>query len=123
MSKVVLNEGEEFCSVCNGESYAPLPDKDKETLSREICWKCKGAGKLDWISNAMFSKSDSLITNGMTGLTIAPYIPTHDVTFNIHNKEMIKIAEDGFYVEGRKVSGDKEIYEGFKKFLGEAGYY
>lgn len=44
-----------------------------------------------------------------------------EIVLYVSGKERIKISDTGFYVEGRKVSKDIEIYEAFKKFLQETG--
>ena len=37
--------------------------------------------------------------------------------FNAGGKEMLRISDEGFFVEGRKVSDGEEIYKSFKKWL------
>lgn len=44
-----------------------------------------------------------------------------EIVLYVSGKVRIKISDTGFYVEGRKVSDDIEIYEAFKKFLQEIG--
>lgn len=48
-----------------------------------------------------------------------------DIVFSVNNGvEMLKICEDGsFYVKGKKVVEDIEVYKGFVEFLKEAGHY
>jgi hypothetical protein len=52
--------------------------------------------------------------------TITGSIPTY---FILHtgNREMLKVAEDGFYVRGKKVPADTDealaVYNAFKQFL------
>ena len=118
MKKVILNDGEVICKECEGKGKLYQVD-----CSYRTCEKCNGDGKVDWVTHAMGPGLNSPIvdvlqTNGT--LTIPP--PSSDLTFWIHDKEMIKLSEDGFYIEGRKVSDDKSIYEGFKKFLQSAGF-
>ena len=44
--------------------------------------------------------------------------PTKYTTiFNVGDKEMLRISDEGFFVEGRKVVEDKEIYKSFKNWL------
>jgi hypothetical protein len=44
-----------------------------------------------------------------------------DISFNVHEDEMLRIASDGFYVRGQKVPmDDKEaqtVYNAFKQWL------
>ena len=44
-----------------------------------------------------------------------------EIILYVSGKVRIKISDTGFYVEGRRVSDDVEIYEAFKKFLRETG--
>ena len=47
---------------------------------------------------------------------------TFSVTVDDEPKEMVKISADGkFYVKGRLVETDREVYDGFRRFLIEAG--
>lgn len=45
----------------------------------------------------------------------------NSIGFNVGETEMIKVAEDGFYVRGERVPADaneaKVVYEAFKSFL------
>ena len=52
--------------------------------------------------------------------------PTEDITFYTNNgtNEMLKIGGDGsFYVKGKKVTEDIEVYKAFVEFLKDAGHY
>ena len=44
-NKMNLNPGEVICDKCNGEIF--IGDES----NTEICSKCLGAGKVDWIEN------------------------------------------------------------------------
>lgn len=48
----------------------------------------------------------------------------NSITFNVINNEMLKITEEGFYVNGVKVDADNKeaasVYRAFKKFLTSA---
>lgn len=48
---MILEEGEEICSSCKGRGYHPSK-QDWNTMA-STCQKCNGAGKVDWITNAM----------------------------------------------------------------------
>ena len=41
----------------------------------------------------------------------------NSIIFTLSGKEKIKITEEGFFVEGRLVENDKEIYQQFKSFI------
>lgn len=47
--------------------------------------------------------------------------PQNNITMTAGNTEMLRVAEDGFYVHGQKVPADeneaKVVYEAFKAFL------
>jgi len=45
------------------------------------------------------------------------------IIFCIEGKEIIKIAENGFYYEGKLIEKDKEIYKAMVRFLTDTGYY
>ena len=44
-------------------------------------------------------------------------IPDRTIIFHVGAKERLKITKDGFYVDGRLVANDTEIYQAFKDFL------
>lgn len=117
-------EGIEICSKCNGKKViTEFPSDDNPRLQSPLvkeCDKCNGKGKLDWVSNAMTSKIRDFVS------TFSFNAPPADVLFSVDNgrKEMLKICENGdFFVKGKKVVNDKQVYEGFIKFLKESGYY
>ena len=41
----------------------------------------------------------------------------YGITFDFGGKERLKITKDGFYIDGRLVANDTEIYQAFKDFL------
>lgn len=41
----------------------------------------------------------------------------YSVTFHVGDKERLEITKDGFYVDGRLVANDTEIYQAFKDYL------
>ena len=47
-----LNEGEQLCNKCEGGGTWPQLFLDIDTPACNICPKCHGYGKLDWISQA-----------------------------------------------------------------------
>lgn len=50
--------------------------------------------------------------------------PPPNIVFWIHDREMIRIEEDGrFYVDGRYVTNDREVYGGFVRWMTETGLY
>ena len=48
---LTLEDGEEICSSCKGRGYHPS-NQNPDTMA-STCQKCEGAGKVDWITNAM----------------------------------------------------------------------
>ena len=104
-----LVAGEYTCPECKGVVSA-------NTI---ICTRCCGAGKIDWVDNAMGEQDrHTLHHSSMQAFALQP---NNDVTFYSNNQEMLKIAEDGFYVQGRKLKDDKDVYERFNKFLKGVG--
>ena len=89
-----------------------------------ICNRCCGSGKIDWIQNAMGEqKSNPLITTpGSHTHTIGTTIPNDNVEFYHNGTEMLKIAKDEFYIQGRKVNDDQKIYDRFNKWLVSSGF-
>jgi len=49
-NKIQLKEGEVVCDKCYGTCHEPNSD-DNDDLCTEICGRCLGHGKLDWIEN------------------------------------------------------------------------
>jgi acid phosphatase class B len=41
----------------------------------------------------------------------------YTISFNIKGKTYMSLSPDGFYLHGKKISDDKELYEEFKKFI------
>jgi DnaJ-class molecular chaperone len=114
-----LQEHEVICSKCDGEALITIDDNVKE-----VCDKCGGKGKLDWISNAM-SRKVTLVTPGVytQEVDLSPFIPSSDITFHSEGKEMIKLTKDSFYVKGKKIADDKKLYDAFVDFLRGIGTY
>ena len=50
--QIELLPGEELCPKCDGEGEILPPDRD-EHFGVQVCNKCWGDGKLDWIEMAM----------------------------------------------------------------------
>jgi len=51
---------------------------------------------------------------------------TSDISFHVDEglTEVLKICQDGsFYVRGKKVTEDIDVYNGFVDFLRSAGFY
>ena len=43
--------------------------------------------------------------------------PKNEISFFIHDKEMLRISPEGFYVEGKFIHEGKDVYDGFVNFL------
>ena len=131
----ILNDGESVCKKCNGTgqcffSTSETPQHNHSLNHNHnspsygtvnVCSKCKGFGKVDWITNAMGEGKN--LNNSHTHLhgSLAYNLPS-DVIFYTGGKEMLKISDDGFYVNGNKITDDKNVYERFHKFLKASGY-
>jgi len=54
----------------------------------------------------------------------APWVKGNEITLYSTGTEMLRIAEDGFYVRGVKVPADEKeataVYKAFKRFLAES---
>ena len=48
------------------------------------------------------------------------YVSPGQVTFHVGGEERLRIDKNGFYVDGRLVVGDLEIYEAFTNWLNQA---
>jgi hypothetical protein len=131
---IILNDGESICKKCNGTgqhfisvSGAPYHNNHSPVYGTvNVCSKCKGFGKVDWITNAMGEGKNvnNLHTHSLPSHThgsLAYSLPS-EFTFNVGGKEMLKISDDGFYANGNKLTDDKNVYERFHKFLKASGY-
>ena len=132
-----LNPGEYLCKKCNGKGKCygteqhnhngPLNNMHNHSSSyavEYVCGKCNGAGKVDWVTNAMV-RQDGYLTTSQLPSHSHSHLPTlnNDIAFYaVGGVEMLKIAEDGFYVEGEKVEDKLKVYERFNDFLVASGY-
>ena len=114
-----LQEHEVICSKCDGEGFIPIDDN-----VTEVCHKCGGKRKLDWVSNAM-SRKVTLVTPGVytQEVDLSLCVPLNDITFNFEGVESIRLTKDAFYVKGKKIADDKKLYDAFVNFLQGVGTY
>ena len=63
------------------------------------------------------------LLNKELGDVSAFQLEPENIIFSLENEEMLKITPDGFYVKGKLVSDDKEIYLGFKEWLTKANNF
>jgi len=146
-----LEEGEHVCSKCKGKGsffashshsapnhnhgYSSPPQhmwngESSSYAIEEICQRCNGTGKLDWISNAMGdapNKSNVFSMSGHTHSLATMPRANSNVSFYHSGTKMLEIKEDGIYIQDQKVEDGagkdkKKIYERFNKFLNRAGY-
>ena len=98
----------------NGQSYAV------ET----ICNRCCGSGKIDWVQKAMGEqKNNNPLFHPGGGHTHVATMPNDAISFNVNNgDEMLKIAKDGFYVDGEKLDDPHDVYNRFNQWLVSAGF-
>ena len=45
------------------------------------------------------------------------YLDGQIIFEDAHGNELVRLSGEGFFVEGRQVTHDTEVYEGFRKFL------
>jgi hypothetical protein len=60
-----LEEGEVICNVCDGGGSYPKKFAELEDPKYLRCYKCNGAGKLDWVTNVMGVKTKLLDRYGL----------------------------------------------------------
>ena len=124
--RMELQDHEVFCSKCGGEGVVlPLGEQ-----VASVCPKCHGRRKVDWVSNAMSKAPGTLVSPGVYTQefdlsTRVLSVPPNDseVTFYHNGEESIKLTKGGFYVKGKKVAEDKQIYDAFVDFLKQTGTY
>ena len=76
-----LNEDEVICSECEGRGYTPKVQKFDTMAS--TCAKCKGKGKVDWVTNAMVTPEEI----PMTGNYYISNLEIETIFNNIQNSE------------------------------------
>jgi len=100
MKKIHLEEGEVMCSKCNGSGYT----QDNSDFNRyNICNKCYGEGKLDWIDNILGKIVSTTATFSVDTIDISTLSP--QLKGNFH-EEMIEVLTKQFVKEM-----DREILE------------
>ena len=129
-----LNPGEYLCKKCHGKGIWHGTSEHKHNMHNHsssyavewVCNKCNGTGKLDWVTNAMVRPPHTYLTSQMPSHTHASLASlNNDITFSAGGaggSEMLKISEDGFYVDGEKVEDKLKVYERFNDFLVASGY-
>jgi len=111
-----LQEHEVICSKCDGEAFVTF-----DGSIREVCHKCGGEGKVDWVSNAM-QEASCLSTISQLHTTLSS-LPSNDITFHFEGEDVIKLTKDSFYVKGKKIADDKKLYDAFVNFFRGVGTY
>ena len=79
------SKGEMVCDECEGRGCIP-PKINSPEIMQEMCWKCQGSGKVDWVSNIMqkpkpmfgFSSSSSFYGSTFAASTSGNSSPLHD---------------------------------------------
>jgi len=116
--RMEIKDGEVECNKCYG---AGIIDEDDSTVML-TCQRCSGTGKLDWISNAMVEIDKTSLLHDCT--KVMSLAPNSDIIFYIHNKEYLKICDNGdFLVNGQLAKNDQAVYDGFVNFLKSTGFY
>lgn len=62
--EVILNDGELICDQCNGSGVGEI-DKNSNYIITPFCQKCRGKGKVDWISNATGEQDSGYLSISM----------------------------------------------------------
>ena len=144
MIEINLNDGEFKCGKCKGNGKYLVSSVSELSAHQHnhsinhnhgtssyavetVCSKCNGIGKVDWITNAMGEGKNlnNLHTHSFPSHTHGNFSlasQQNDISFYSGGKEMLKIADDGFYADGNKITDDKDVYKRFHKFLKSSGY-
>lgn len=60
----------------------------------------------------------SIINSSHSNMTLKQPVPSPDITFNLKNKEVIRLCEDGsIYVNGNLISDQHELCNGLREWL------
>jgi len=95
-SNIKLNPGDVICNICEGKGFIikeNIHDDDNDYLFKtvnNICNKCYGAGKLDWIENVvgkMKPKKESFFKSPSIKLNYSNIFKEYE---NVYTKEIIE---------------------------------
>jgi len=115
-----MEYGYEVCKKCEGTG-AVAKKLHFDGITTVDCPKCHGAGKIDWITNAMWAIKDAGLF--YDGSKIFETTPNSDIIFYCDGEEIIKTTKNGFYVKGKKIAEDEKLYDAFVDFFKQSGTY
>jgi len=96
MLQQVIPHQDEVCKQCEGKGIIPLPERPKSAGAYEMCPKCFGQGKVDWITNSL-SNQPSMFYNEITEEAKESYRQLRELsekyTVSILTATQLKIGE------------------------------
>ena len=108
------SKGEMLCDECEGRGCIP-PEIDSPEIMQEMCWKCQGSGKVDWISNVMqkpkpryFGFGSSSFYGSTFASTSGSASPHDDIIDSMAKALAMKIDEE---IIDAIVKNRQQIYE------------
>lgn len=110
------SKGEMLCDECEGRGCIP-PEIDSPEIMQEMCWKCQGSGKVDWVSNVMQKPkpqyfgfgSSSFYNSTATYSTSGNASPLHDDIIDSMAKALaMKIDNE---IIDNIMKGQQQMYE------------
>lgn len=90
-----LQEGEIICDVCKGNFCTQRLHEDM--IYRQVCYKCNGAGKVDWVDNVLGKKSQraSLKSDwALSGASIGAAVRENQKIIEKMSKKIAKKIDD-----------------------------
>lgn len=75
MNKTLIQEGFEICSCCEGRGYKPT----NNLVLYQFCPKCKGRGKVDWVTNIVADRDSRIDTSDLDLSNLNNNIKQHNV--------------------------------------------
>ncbi len=75
MDKTLIQEEVETCFCCRGEGYKLA----NNLVLYEFCPKCKGKGKVDWVTNIVASRSSRIDTSDLTLSNLYYKLKQHNI--------------------------------------------
>ena len=108
------SKGEMLCDECEGRGCIP-PEIDSPEIMQEMCWKCQGSGKVDWVSNVMqkpkpryFEFGSSSFYNSTFTSTSGNASPHDDIIDSMAKALAMKIDNE---IIDNIMKGQQQMYE------------
>lgn len=102
------SKGEILCDECNGKGSVPSSPNKNYRVYRELCWKCQGDGKVDWVSNAT-GKPEKKLKGIFSSSSVSSMSSTSGPANNIYNDMIDSLAQN------MAAEIDKEILDSLNK--------